>query len=224
MVKLLKFVLRWAFRLALVAIVGVVLLVVFKDSLLRMVVEREIRQQTGMAAHIGRFETSFRSGTVHIEDLRLFNAAKFGGSEFIRLPELHLEYDLASVRSGKLGFKVVRLNLAEVNVVRNHAGELNIDLQPLQKKLPGGQGDAAKTGSHPYEFGGIGTLELTLGRVTYTDLNNLANNNTQDLGIRDEVFKNIKSEEDLYGVLLVLMLRHGVNFGGGPGTWLPLKR
>lgn len=214
--KLLKFIFKWAFRLFLVLAVIVVLLVVFKDAILRSVVERQIRAQMGVTAHIGKFETRFTSGDVRIQDLRLFNTAQFGSSEFLRIAELQLEYDPASVRSGKLGFKLVRLNLAEVNVVRSEAGELNIDLKPLQKKLAGGTSNPGKAKSgQQFEFGGIGTLNLSLGKVRYTDLKTPANNVERDLGIRDQEFKNIKSEDDLYGVLLLLMARHGMNFGGG---------
>jgi uncharacterized protein involved in outer membrane biogenesis len=218
-----KFVFRWALRLVVLLLVALGLLVIFKDALLRSVVERQIGAQTGMASHIGKFETGVSSGIVRIEDLRLFNTTQFGGSTFLHIPELYLQYDPVSASSGKLGFKVVRLNLAELNVVRNAAGELNIDLGPLQKKLTGGaNGERKGVTGKPFEFGGIGVLTLTLGKVRYTDLKAPANNREQDLEIRDEVFKNIKSEDDLYGVMLLLMARHGMNFGGADGL-LPLK-
>lgn len=215
-----KFIFRWALRLLLVLTITLVLLVIFKDVILRSVLEREIRLQTGMEAHIGRFEARLSSNDVCIENLRLFNTVQFGGTTFLHMPELRLEYDPASIRSGKLGFKLVQFNLAELNVVRNVAGQLNIDMKPLQKKISGGAGkDAGKN----FEFGGIGTLNLTLGKVRYADLQTPANNRERDLGIRDEVFKNIKSEDDLYGVLLLLMVRHGMNFGGEVGGVPPLK-
>jgi uncharacterized protein involved in outer membrane biogenesis len=222
-VKLLKFIFRWALRLFLVLALAAVALVVFKDALLRWVVEREIRAQTGMEARIGRLETSFTAPVVNLENLRLYNTPEFGGSPFMTIAELHLEYDLDALRRGQLGFKLVRFNLSELNIVRNEAGKVNI--QSRLPAAPGGGkgGKAGATDMRKLEFGGIGTLNLTLGKVRYTELKTPANNRVTDLGVRDQVFKNIRSKEDFYGVLFLLLARHGTDLGGGLGGFPPLK-
>jgi uncharacterized protein involved in outer membrane biogenesis len=248
-VKLLKFIFRWALRLALALALVVVLLLLFKDALLRPVVERQIRAQTGMEARIGRLETSFtapvvnlknlrlynpsRPGlsnrltmVVNLENLRLYNTPEFGGSPFMTITELRLEYDLDALRRGRLVFKLVRLNLSELHIVRNKAGRVNLQNRPPAAPGGGKGGQAGVTDNRQLEFGGINTLNLTLGKALYTDMITPANNRETDLGVRDQVFKNIRSKDELYdelyGVLFLLLARHGTDLGGA-GGWVPLK-
>jgi uncharacterized protein involved in outer membrane biogenesis len=221
-VKLIKFIFRWTLRLFLLLVVLVVVLVLCKDAILRSVVERQISRQTGMETHVGKFGSHLTSPVVDIENLRLYNPPEFGGAPFVRIPELHLEYDLDAARRGRLGFKLVRFNLAELNVVRNEAGQLNIKMKSLSGK-GGGAAGSGKGRWPQVEFGGIGMLNLTLGKVRFTDLKTPTNNRVVDLDVRNEIFKNIKSEDELYGVLMLLMWRHGMDFGGGLGGLAPLK-
>ena len=210
--KLLKFILKWTVRVFLLLIVAVVLLVIFRNSILRSVVERQIRKQTGMEASIGRFQTSFTSPAVHLQNLRLYNTPDFGGSPLLNIRDLRIEYDFAALRSGKFALRLLRLDLAELNLVRNEAGRMNFDIQALRKS--NNQGGRAKPGQQ-LKFGGIGTLNLSLGKIRYTDLRSPTNNRELVLNVHDEIFKNIRIENDLYGVMFLLLARHNVDLGGG---------
>ena len=86
-----KWLFKWAVRLVLLVVVGVILLLVFRDSLWRAVTEHRIRAQTGMDVSIGRFSSGLFSPVVTIENLKLYNTAEFGGTLFLDVPELHLE-------------------------------------------------------------------------------------------------------------------------------------
>ena len=217
-----KFVFKWALRLFLLLVVLVVVLFLARNAILRALAERRIREATGMETHISRFEIGLTAPVVHLENLRLYNTPEFGGALYLDIPELHVEYDPGALVRGKMKFKLVRFNFAELNVVRNAAGQLNVKRPPRGGK-PGGPGRPGAGGKRPDIFEGIEKLQLTLGKVSYTDMKTPANNRLKDLGVRDEVFKNLKTEEDLSGVMGLLMLRGGLDMMRETGGFNPLK-
>lgn len=205
-----KFLFRWLRRLILLAIVLVVALLLSKDWILKTVAEHQIRAETGMEARIGRFQVGLLSPVVNLEDFKLYNSAEFGGSPLLNLRELHVEYDATALRARELHLKLLRLNLAEVNIVKDLAGRTNVAFLPGNLKLPqpgAKPGGVLKLGD--FTFTGIDTLNLTLGKLKYTDLKDPANDKEINLGVREEIYTNIKSEADLYGVGLMLLLKHG---------------
>jgi hypothetical protein len=60
-------------------------------------------------------------------------------------------------------------------------------------------------------------LNLTLGKASYVDLADPRNNREVPLNLQNQVFKNVRSESDLYAVLFVLWLRSGGALGVNPG-------
>src|SRR4051812_29000779 len=128
---------KWALRIAILLVVAIVLLLVFKDSIFRMMAEHQIREETGMEVKIGRFSSSLLSPVVTIENLRLYNTAEFGGTEFMVVPELHIEVDADALAKQKLRIKLMRFSLAELDVVKNQSGETNI--VTMLAKMPKGK-------------------------------------------------------------------------------------
>lgn len=189
--------LRLLLYLFIAAVVLVVAAVLLKDTLLKELMQRRIRHATGMDARIGQVEVGVLSPEVTIEDLKLYNSPAFGGSLCLSMPELHMEYDPDAMRTGKLRFPLIRLNLAEVDVVQNRKGRLNFDVADQKSDKV----SAALEARH-LEFAGIDTLNLTLGALRWK---NLATGNTRvyQIGVTNQVFHHVKSEADL-AVLMAL--------------------
>jgi hypothetical protein len=97
------------------------------------------------------------------------------------------------------------LNLREVNVVQNTNGVTNLEL--LQKALETNISKSVHLHLMTMEFGGVDRLVVSLGKVNFTDLGNPANNAQIDLGVKEEVAKNLKSEEELQNWATALLLR-----------------
>jgi uncharacterized protein involved in outer membrane biogenesis len=197
---------RWLFRLFLVLMVLVVLAVIgallLKDTIAKSLAEKNLRDGTGMDAKIAKLEVGLMTPTVNLESLKLYNTAEFGGGTFVEMPELRVEYVPREIREGKLHFKTVRLHIAEVNVVKNKNGKTNIDiLQGEANKKSGGtntnRGGKKKTDVPGVDFGGIDTLYLTVGKIKYTDLGDPRNNQEIQIGLKDEVGHNLKTEADV---------------------------
>src|SRR5437773_2304439 len=111
-----KRLIKFALRLTVLLVIGVVAFFLTKDRILRRTVEEEIRAQTGMNAKIGRLSTGLFSPVVTIENLKLYNTAEFGGTPFLEVPELYLEIDRQAVSEGKVRLALMRLNISEFDV------------------------------------------------------------------------------------------------------------
>ena len=72
-----KWILKWLLRLFLAAValvvVAVIVLLLSYNSILRAVMERQIRAQTGMDAEIGKLKLALFSPTVEIQNFKLYN-------------------------------------------------------------------------------------------------------------------------------------------------------
>ena len=202
---MMKRLLRWVVIVCVLLLVLVAAALVLKDPILRKVTESRIASETGLKTTLGALHVSMRSGTVTVTDFKLLNDPEFGGTCLMHVPEIHLALDAQQASEGKLRFSEVRFNLAQVNIVRATNGTLNLD--SLKKKHRDRQDGSGKKSGRDFEFTGIDRLQLTLGSIQYTDLQNPKLNNQHILGVTNEVINDIKSEEELQAHVLRLLLR-----------------
>jgi hypothetical protein len=208
-------ILKWALRLFLLALVLVVLFFLSLDTLLRTVVEHNLRAQTGMVAQIGRFHLGLTEPVVEIKNLQLYNTKQFGGAPFLNIPEIHVEYDRAALAKGEIHLTLLRFNLGELDVVKSQDGQTNLlslGLELPTQKAPAG----AKTPALPdfkrqtgLDFKGIDCLTVSVGTFKYVDLQNQKNNQEQKIGVENFVVTNVVSAADLAGLGLLVGLRSG---------------
>lgn len=198
-----KWLLKWAFRLALLVAILVLVLFLAKDAILKGVLEQQIRAYTGLDARLGQVSAGVFAPTLDVEGLKIYNAAEFGGTLLLDAQEVHVEYDRHALSAGRLRLKLVRLRIAELNVVRNDTGRTN--LLHLDWKPPL---HALKQPS-PVPFPEIEVLNLSLHRVRLLDLENPHRNREFQPGFENLIFRNIRSADELRGVLFLIWLRSG---------------
>jgi hypothetical protein len=211
---MIKFIFKWLFRLFLLAVVLVVILLLSFNTILRVVIENRIRAQTGMDAEIGKFSAGIVEPTVEIQNFRLYNPPDFGGTSFLNIPEIHVEYDRAALARREIHVTLLRFNLGELDIVKNEAGQTNIFSLgvPLAAKKSGG-GTAGFKRQTGYDFKSIDVLNVSIGKVKFIDLKNQRNNREQTIGLDNLVLKNVKSQNDLAGLAVLVALRGGDFFG-----------
>src|SRR5262245_14009105 len=117
---------KWVFRLCVVLLILVALLILCRNAIAKVLVERQIRNATGMDATIGRVQIGIRSPTLTIQNLVVMNPATFGGSRFLDVPELRVEYDPIGLLSRTVHLRLLRLNLGELHIVQNQDGKTNL--------------------------------------------------------------------------------------------------
>jgi uncharacterized protein involved in outer membrane biogenesis len=196
----LKKVLRW-----IIGIVALLLLlaagaVFFKDSLLKTITRWNIKAATGLEATIGKFNLDLGGSRLQITNFRIYNDPAFGKSALLDVPEIYLQFDPEKASQGKLHFKEVRFNLAELNVIRNTNGITNIEaLKDVVERttMP----------TNGLEFGGIDKLVLNLGQLNYTDLQRPENSTQMHFDVKDEVVRDLKTSEDVENWTMALLIR-----------------
>ncbi len=209
-----KWFFKWAFRLFLLVVVLAVIFFLSLDTIIRVVMENRIRAQTGMDAEIGKFTLGLVEPTITIKDFKLFNPPSFGGTPFLDIKEIHVEYDRAALAKSDLHITLLRFNLAELDIVKNQAGQTNIfsiAALPSVKKSGGKEKSfGAQTGM---EFSGIDVLNVSIGKARFIDLKDPQNNREQVIGIENCVMKDVKTPADIGGLALLVALRSGDFFG-----------
>jgi len=204
MTKPFKLVIRLVFCAVLVVLATVLLRNVVAQALL----QRHLRSVTGMDVAIGRVHIGLTEPVLALENLRLFNTDEFGRATCVDIPELHIEYDLQALRAKQLHLRTVRLRLAELLVVQNNEGKNNfkelVARPEMKASLPGGR---------TYQFKGIDTLNLALGRFRYSNLQNPGEDDEIFIGLKNQIVRNVRSLEDVKPLLNRLALeRNGKQF------------
>ena len=194
-----KFVLKWVLRLLILFVALIVIFLLSFDCIVKAMVTRQIRAQSGMDVKIGKLSVGLFSSVITIEDFKLFNPAEFGGTPFLNIRELHVEYDRSSMAHRNLRCRLIRLDIAELSVVKNDAGLTNLlALQSI--KLKSKRAD-------DIDFGGITVLNLSVGKLSYVDLKKPARNREFNVNLKNQIYKDVKTTGDLYGVLILIWLR-----------------
>ena len=192
---------KWLFRLALYAAILIAAILLFRNIIAEAYLERRLRAETGMEVSIGRVQIGITEPTLSIYDLRMYNPDEFGRSSCLDVPELYLEYNLSALREKRIQLKLVRLNLAELNIVQNEDGQFNLELLRLHR-----DGNPTTSGSQPFEFQQIDTLNLALGRFKYTNLKNPSESDELYAGVRNQIVRQVKTIQDLEPLLTRIAL------------------
>lgn len=199
-----RLIFRWAFRLLILLVVLAVAGVLLKDPVLKSVVEGRIRAESGLDVKIGKLELGLFTPTLSIENFKLFNTAEFGGSVFVDIPELHVEYDRQALAADRLHLRLARLNLAEVHIVKNQAGTSNLEASKLIEGLLSGRFFGGTVA-----FDRIDVLNLSVGKLEFSSMKQPNQVQTVKIGMRDEIVRNIKSTDDLSRLVVRLLLQNG---------------
>lgn len=196
--KILRLALKILLGLVALVVLLVVVFLIFKDPIIKAVARRAVREETGMETVIGKIETHLGAGTVTLSGFRLINPPEFGGGVFVDIPEVHAELDSDAAADGRVHFKLLRLNLAGAQVVKNKDGKTNLEYLDEHSRE---RAKLKKKKKKPHEnetvFDGIDTFYFSLGKVGYTDLKNSRNNFEVEAGLKDEMAKDLKTEQEL---------------------------
>jgi hypothetical protein len=212
-----KFIFKWLVRLLILAVVLIVIFFLSLNSILRVVIEHNIRSQTGMDAEIGRVKLGLTEPTLEIQNLKIFNPPSFGGTPFLDIPEIHVEYDRVALAKKDIHVTLLRFNLGELDIVKNETGQTNIFSPRISKKSGAAKSALNFKKETGYDFNGIDVLNVSIGTAKYIDLKDQRNNRAQKIDIENCIIKNVKSKNDLAGLAVFIGLRGGDFFNSLAG-------
>ena len=214
---------RWAFRIALFllvcAVLGVVAVLLLLDTLTKEVIVNRLRSRTGLEAKVTSVHVGLLSPTLTIEGLKLYNTADFGGSVCLDMPELHVEYDPAAMRSRQLHLTLLRLDVKELSVTVDKTKKSNFDTFKRRCKEP----DKTKWEWEKMKFTSIDVLNVTLGKF---HISNLATGRAEemDFGLKNQILRNVKTGADLSPLGLSALSRGRQTSSGNTNADLDLNQ
>jgi hypothetical protein len=187
--------LRWLIAVFAVLLGLTLIGLLCRDSLFKLAARKSVQACTGLRVEIAKLKTGLRTAAIEMQGFKLHNYPEFGDSVLLDVPDLLVEFDSELASQGKLRFKQLRVNLAELNVIRDAAGRWNIE--KVEKEMT--ERNTARTSRNEprLQFAGIDELRLTIGRISYTDLQKPSRSRQIDVNIRDELVLGIQTEEDL---------------------------
>ena len=189
--------LRWAARITVVLLPLLVALLIGRNWILKQVAVRSVAETTGLRAEIGSISTGLRSPYLQLRDVKLFNQPEFGGGSLLDAPEFYASFDPVLAAAGWLHFSEMRVNIAELTVIRDAQGRLNLD--HLEREYRTRDAERRRRGKHTneMEFAGIDRLDVTIGRILYVDHQKPKRNTTLRIGLTNEVTTIIRTKDDL---------------------------
>ncbi|MBI2191171.1 MAG: hypothetical protein HYU36_04225 [Planctomycetes bacterium] len=168
-------------------------------------VRTAVRRSLGMEVEIRDLDVRFlRATDIRIEDLTIYNPEGFEGEVLARIPLIYVDYELGSLFKNRVHCTLVELNVEEVAVMKNAAGEVN--LNRLAALLEGEESPPGKSDhTQPPTEVRIDRLVLTFDRVKFKDISGgeAARERTLRIGLNHEEFEDLSSVEEIVQVVVL---------------------
>ena len=193
-----KRLLRWVAGSTAILLALIAVLLFSRNWILKQVAIRSVTENTGLLAEIGSIHSGLRSPFLQLQKVKLFNQPEFGGGLLLDAPEFYARFDAALAAAGRLHFTEMRVNIAELTVIRDAQGRLNLDhLEKEYRKRDEQRRRRRGKHTNEMEFAGIDRLNVSIGRILYVDHEKPKRNATLRIGLTNEVTTSIKTEDDL---------------------------
>ena len=216
MFRLIKRLFKWALYLLILGVVLAVAALLLLDPIVKQIVQSRLRSETGMDVKIGKMDIGLGTPTIAIEDCKVYYPPELGGSLFLSLPEVYADYDREAIRAHKLHLNLVRITLAEMDIVQDNKGR---SLPGSGEKSRAVEGDVKKQFSG-FTFTGLDTLNVTLQKLRIWRLDSPAQVQEVNFGISNEVFTNLKTGRDWTNMAVILEARCSAS--ASPATKAPI--
>ncbi len=196
------------------AIVFAVLIALFigKNMIIKTSVTTGVRAMTGLKLNIRSMNVGVFKSLIGINELQLHNPQGFEDKLMVDLPEIYVDYNLGAIMGGKAHLEEVRLNLKEFTVVKNEAGELNLDsLRVVKEAGEVEESEKSDTGKEKTEMPDIqiDLLELKIDKVIYKDYSKGTSPKEKVFNVKiDEQYENITNPQSFIRLIIFKALKN----------------
>jgi uncharacterized protein involved in outer membrane biogenesis len=184
-----------------------------KDMIAKSIFVSGLRAMTGLEVSISSFKIGLIRQVVNIRNLTILNPGSFKEKILATIPEVYIEVDLGALFNGKVHLKKVRIDLAELVVVTNASGQVNLNSIHSIKAWPEGQKRSAAiaeeraSGKLPPFL--VDELSQKIGRVMYKDHRGGGSPSEAEYNIGlDETFRDVSDPYQLVNVIVVRALMY----------------
>lgn len=180
----------------------------FKDLLIKSAVEKGVELVTGLRLEVGAFRVGVFKNIISIKNLILFNPPVFKDRTMLDMPEIYVDYDMASFLGGKVHLREIRVHLKELVVVKNETGELNLNslnvVKAQKEKIPPAEKTQAAAGAPQIQ---IDSLRLKIGKAVYKDYSGGGEPSVKEFAVNiDEIYTDIRDPYSLVSLIVVRSL------------------
>ncbi|OGX11070.1 MAG: hypothetical protein A2351_08375 [Omnitrophica bacterium RIFOXYB12_FULL_50_7] len=202
-------------KLVVLLIVGLVVLGLARNVVVKAMAENGVRAVTGMPLSIGQLDLNLSKTLVDIEALVVKNPSGFHDTVLVDIPKILVDYNFADILKGNVHLENSEFDIKQFTVVKNEKGELNLDrlkaLQGTQKASAHAQATKqepkAPAKALPIK---IDMMRLKIGKVVYMDYSG-GKLSTREFRINlDQSFQNIT---DLNSVVRLIVLKAMMSSG-----------
>lgn len=179
--------------LTLAFLVTTAILSLTKEVVIRHWVREAFKQQLNLQVKTQEIYISLFRPRLTFEGFYILNPAGFGDQWLANAADVIVDYELSDLFRWKFKINKMKLDLLEINIVKNAKGEINLNSIEEPKDL---------RSKSPDLF--IATLDLAIRRVTYQDLAAGVPVKVYDLNLKDLEFQNI---EDLSGLSRLIAVK-----------------
>lgn len=193
------------FIIVIIAVVGVGIL---KNMLIKMAITTVGSSVVGAPIKIRKFSLGIITQKVHIKDMAVGNPKGFPKGPLVEIPEIRVDYNIGALLTGKLHLSLVIFDLKQVVIVKDKDGNMNVDALKIAQAQEEPEEDHEK--AKPKKKGKampmqIDELRLNVERVVVIDYSQGEKPSiiAHEIGLKDKVFKNIKSPEQLATLVMI---------------------
>lgn len=169
-------------KVLLILVLIFILIIAFsRNALCRFLIQSATNKATGLQLSIEELNLDVLKSNLYIQGITLFNPEGFKDKILGKAKEVFIKYDLWASLSGRLHFSYVRIDISEINIIRNEKGSSNmaafkkkrIETKPATEITPTSSflfQRKTKTGAakvRPKLL--IDSLELSVKRVAFVD-------------------------------------------------------
>jgi len=196
------------------AIVFAVLIALFiaKNMIIKTSVTTGVRAMTGLKLNIRSMNVGVFKSLIGINELQLHNPRGFEDKLMVDLPEIYVDYNLGAIMGGKAHLEEVRLHLKEFIVVKNEAGELNLDsLRVVKEAEEVEEPKKSDTGKEKTEMPDIqiDLLELKIDKVIYKDYSKGSSPKVKEYNVNiDEQYEDVSDPKSFMRLIVIKALKN----------------
>lgn len=142
-----------------------------RNFIVKFGAEQAVKKLTGLPLKMEGLSIGLKNTNVDIDDLKLYNPPDFPEKLMANVPDIYVDYNLPDLIKGNIHLNEIRFHLNEFIVVKNKAGQTNLDsLKALQQPKKEGAPKKKEEPAAPKKTDvKIDNLSLRIDRVVYKD-------------------------------------------------------
>lgn len=178
---------KWLFRLLILLIALATALALLIDSIAKELIESYLSNKLGTEVAIEKVDVNLTAPRLRINNFVIYNPARFGGTRFVEIPEISIEYDFYQALRLNAYLKLVRIDCSSINLISDQSNRLNIE-----EFIPKEHNPTQKRNNHSFF---IETLNISIGIVRWINIESPAKPQEVKVNARNYILKNISSKD-----------------------------